>query len=108
MWFSYDGNSFELHDDPQKAKDAADRALGYCTDEAVEGWPEETTSICWGRVVQKAEIVSERPRTGADAVDSCIDLIQEIEMVGGCEYRCNICGGLVVFDGTKPAIRSMR
>lgn len=108
MWFSFDGDSFEIHETPEAAKAIADAALKDYEDSACDGWDEAAYQVCWGRVIQRATVVNERDRRPEDAVDPDIDTIHEIELFGDIEHRCNICGGLVVFDGTPPAIKSMK
>jgi len=103
MWFSFDGESFTTHETREEAQKDAQNALEDCRSDAFDGWPEQVYRICWGQVIENATVVVERPRTEDDCVDKNIDTIQEIELRGEYrEYRCNICGGVVRFDGTPP------
>ena len=102
MWFSFDGDDFNAHSTPEDAKKAAAGALDEFRTDAGDGWDEAAYRICWGRVIQSAEVIEERPVGDDDSVDPDIEFIHEIELTGGEEHRCAICGGSVVFDGTPP------
>lgn len=80
LWFCYDGCSFETHNSEREARESAEAALKCCSDEAMDGWPEEVYQICWGKVIQQATVTVEREKTDEDYVSSDIDLIQEIEL----------------------------
>lgn len=81
MWFCYDGECFETYETPEKAKAAADKAMAYCRNEAADGWPEETESICWGKVLVHAKVTMERPATEDEKEWAEWDTYQEIELV---------------------------
>jgi hypothetical protein len=45
----------ELHPTKEAAIASAEDMIGVCREEAAsDGWPEETDTICWGIIVQKA------------------------------------------------------
>lgn len=105
MWFSFDGHQFNTYETAEAAKKDANDALEMFRDEAPEGWAEEAYQVCWGRILEHAEIVSERPATEDDCCVGSVDTIQEINLIGMREYRCGVCGGIVIFDGTAPTER---
>lgn len=103
MWFSCCDGCFELHDTEEEARNAAQEALDDATGNAIDGWPEWVDGIVWGRVVQQVVTLNERKATPEDAIGCEYICEKELHDVD-TEYRCNICGGAVRFDGTKPAI----
>ena len=69
-WFSYDpGNGFEWHATEVQAKDAAENALGYYRDEAVEGWDEEVDQVCWGRIIGQVQETSRIKKPPKEQID---------------------------------------
>lgn len=68
-WFSYSSlESFESHATAEEARAKAQESLDYCRDEAGDGWPEEVTSICWGRVYGEVQETERRKRTDEDVM----------------------------------------
>ena len=60
-------------------------------------WPEEVESVCWGPVFGEStsnDVDDDHPR---DARYTDYKLTDP-----PIQWRCNLCGGLVSFDGTKP------
>ena len=41
----------QVYDTADEARGFAEEALEYARERAGEGWPEDTGSICWGRVL---------------------------------------------------------
>jgi len=78
MYFSYDfnGNGFETHKTEEKAKESAQQALDYEKGEAVcDGWGDDVTRICWGKVIETVKVVpgSERKATKDEPFDDYLD-----------------------------------
>lgn len=66
------GDGFTLHKTPEDARAKAEEALDYCRDAASDdGWPEETSWICWGRVEQQVTLIHSEPDTSGrfDAIE---------------------------------------
>jgi hypothetical protein len=60
VYFAYDGGIFEeftVHATPEAAKADAESALDSHADGDFAAW-EGGTQVCWGRIVEKAEVVS--------------------------------------------------
>lgn len=70
-WFSYDpGDGFETHDTESAARERAEKALDYYKDEAPsDGWNEEVTQVCWGKVSQQVQETMRKRRPPADQLD---------------------------------------
>lgn len=82
-WFSYDQNEGLLfHDTEQEARASAELFLDSYRDEAPDGWAEEVTQICWGRVYGDVREVERRPRNEDDVcVSSEIEEIVDYALV---------------------------
>lgn len=53
-YFCYDPETgFETHNTTEGAKQAAEDAIDYYRDHADEGWSEEVTGVCWGKILQR-------------------------------------------------------
>lgn len=54
-WFSYDpGAGFEVHESSQAAENRASECLDYYkADAPSDGWSEEVTQVCWGKVSEQ-------------------------------------------------------
>jgi hypothetical protein len=80
-YFSYDpnGDGFCRHDTADAAKDAAEQALEYEKKEAKEGWSEEVTGICWGKLCQGIKELSRRPVTEEDCCCGTPDYDEIVE-----------------------------
>lgn len=106
MWFSYDGETFETHNTEAEAAAAARRAMEDWSDSAADnGWDELSTQVVYGKIthavrVEPVEITDDnRYKIPAD----CAGLENHyLEQIAPDERRCNICGGVVSFDGTPP------
>lgn len=73
-FYSYDENEgFRRHATLDEAEAAAKSALEFYKDNAADGWPEETTEVCYGAVLG---VVVETARKGR-----CLD----VECDGECE-----------------------
>ena len=74
-WFSYDpADGFETHDTETAARERAEKALQYEKDEAAgDGWNEEVTQICWGKVAQQVEETSRKDRPPDSELDCGVD-----------------------------------
>jgi hypothetical protein len=70
-WFSYDpGDGFETHDTEQAARERAEKSLDYYKDDAPsDGWNEEVTGICWGKVAQKVAETMRKTRPPKEELD---------------------------------------
>lgn len=82
MYFSFDGDNFEIHNTEQEARDCAEDALDYFRVESVEGWRDESMNICWGKVSQSVRVTEERPVNEDDPCRSNgIEIYQKRELV---------------------------
>lgn len=82
MWFCYDGAYMEFFDRPELAKAKAEENLADCRkDAAIEGWSEDTEEICWGKVMGKVAVISERPTEEDDCVDDWFETVAEMELI---------------------------
>ena len=74
-WFSYDPcDGFETHATETAARERAEKALQYEKDEAAgDGWNEEVTQICWGKVAQQVEETSRKQRPPDSELDCGVD-----------------------------------
>jgi hypothetical protein len=70
-WFSYDpGDGFETHDTESAARERAEKALDYYKDDAPsDGWSEEVTQVCWGKVSQQVQETMRKRRPPAAELD---------------------------------------
>jgi hypothetical protein len=62
MFFSYDpnGSGFRFHETEEEAKKEANDAFEYengCAHD--DGWSDEATDICWGKVLERVQIIEE-------------------------------------------------
>ena len=63
MYFSYDGETFEIHETEELAKAEADLAMEFWQDHACDsGWDELSTQVCYGKVTH-AVLVEKIPVT---------------------------------------------
>ncbi len=75
-WFSYDpeGDGFVFHDSEEQAKARATREFEVACDYAAsDGWGEDPTHICWGRVMERATEVSRKKAEAGSQFDEIID-----------------------------------
>ena len=61
-FFSYDGVEFETHSTEAEAKAVAENAMENYQDEAMDGWDDASTDICYGKVTHGV-IVKEIEKT---------------------------------------------
>lgn len=107
MFFSFDGVSFEAHNTEEEAAKRAAEAMVFWHEDADEGWNDLSDQVCYGRIthavrVERCEVTDEnRHMVPPDTTEIEEHFLEPIE---GPIYRCNVCGGLVRFDGTKPSI----
>lgn len=105
MWFSFDGESFETHGTESEAEAFAQRAMQFWADGADDGWDELSTQVVYGKVthavrVEEIEVNDDNRHlltAGCDGMEH-----HHLEKIVPDEHRCNICGGVVSFDGTAP------
>jgi len=71
QWFSYDPNDrFIFHDTEDKARSAASNALDYYRcGSSDEGWNDNVTKVCWGKVSQRVEQTSLKHRPPPEEID---------------------------------------
>lgn len=104
-WFSFDGLDFETHATEAEAAESARRAMQFWSDSAADGWDELSTAVCYGRIthavgVHPIDVTDENSHQippGCDGLEE-----HTLERIAPTEHRCNICGGVVTFDGTPP------
>ncbi|MFP1927440.1 hypothetical protein ACLEE4_01625 [Lonsdalea quercina] len=83
-FFSYDGIDccFREHDSIEMAVKDAGEALDYCRDIAgSDGWPEETDTICWGVIIQRATMHSKH-QPDPETENTNFDYICEYDLMG--------------------------
>ncbi|AXW87783.1 hypothetical protein AU509_07350 [Lonsdalea britannica] len=83
-FFSYDGIDccFREHESIEMAVKDAGEALDYCRDMAgSEGWPEETDTICWGVIIQRATMHSKH-QPDPETENTDFDYICEYDFMG--------------------------
>lgn len=75
LWFSYDPTyGFETHDTEEAAQSQAEKVMADFKDDAAgDGWDEEVTQICWGKVIQRAEETMRKKRPPEDQLDCGVD-----------------------------------
>lgn len=83
MWFSFDGDNFEIHETESAAKALARLAMDEYRCDAGDGWCEESLRVCWGKVSEHAEVTMSRERTDEDdaMIAPGIDTVEERELV---------------------------
>lgn len=109
-YFSYgaDGD-FSEHATAEDARNSAEDYLQTERDNAQDGWDECVHNICWGRILGRVTQTETRECTPEEKEAYGFDEIWEFDLVESKEtYRCNVCGGLVQFDGTAPTIKSKK
>ncbi len=78
-FFTYDsGGSYEEHDTAEAAIKFAEGCIDDYRGDACDGWSDETGSIVWGVIMQRATVTGLRP---IDEGDSCAEGITEC-----CDY----------------------
>lgn len=105
MWFSFDGESFQTHNTEQEAKDLAELAMQDWQDRAGDGWDDQSTQVCYGKVthavrVEEIEITEENSHLVPPGCEGAENHF--LEPIGPATHDCNICGGSVQFTGGKP------
>ncbi|MFP1862297.1 hypothetical protein [Lonsdalea quercina] len=83
-FFSYDGidHCFQEHDSIEMAVKGAGEALDYCRDIAgSDGWPEETDTICWGVIIQRATMHSKH-QPDPETENTNFDYICDYDLMG--------------------------
>ena len=105
MWFSFDGESYETHETEEAAKTAAELAMDDWQDGAEDGWNDNSSYVAYGIVTHAVRVETiEITEENAHSVPQSCDGIEHhhLEKIVPDSRRCNICGGVVQFDGTKP------
>lgn len=75
-FFMFDpDNGFETYQFAEQAQRAAEEAIDYYRGDAVDGWPDEVSQVCWGEIKQETQQVGLRPREEDDP--------------GSCEMICD-------------------
>lgn len=105
MWFSFDGENFETHETEAEARELAELAMQDWEDCAGDGWHENARHVVYGKVthavrVEEIEVTEENAHMvphGCEGIEH-----HHLEKIVPNDYRCNICGGIVSFDGTPP------
>lgn len=92
QFFVNTGDGIEVVNSRDEAIKLAQEAIDGWRDCCDPGWPEEVANVFWGEIHSTA--------TADDRGDDCVEYVLS---ESPAEWRCNICGGLVKFDGTKPA-----
>lgn len=80
MYFSYEpnGDGLTLHKTAKQARDAAEGALDAERDEAQEGWAENVSEICWGRIEGRATLISEHKKRPDEAHECEVTAVYEM------------------------------
>lgn len=92
MFFVNTGDGVEYCKTREEAIALAQKAIDDWRDCCNSEWPEEVENVCWGEVLGESKMI--------DIEDG---MYANYELTAPpAEWRCNICGGLVTFDGTKP------
>lgn len=70
-WFSYDpDNGFETHETEAKARANAEESLHWHKQEAADnGWDENVTQICWGKIMGQVVQTSRETKPPPDQLD---------------------------------------
>lgn len=75
-FFMFEPDSgFETYKTAEEARAAAEEAIDYYRGDAVDGWPDEVSQICWGEIKQESQQTGLRPREEGDP--------------GSCEMICD-------------------
>lgn len=94
-YFVNTGDGVDFYDSREKAIAAAQNAIDGWRDCCDPEWPEEVESVCWGPIAGES-IPQHRGAEG--------EYLEYELSIPVIEWRCNLCGGLVLFDGTKPGV----
>lgn len=91
-FFVNTGDGVEYCDTQEEAIALAQKAIDEWRDCCDPEWPEEVENVCWGPVLGESTMIDieDGQYANYELTDSPI------------QWRCNLCGGLVSFDGTKP------
>lgn len=95
QYFVHTGDGYEIYDTCEKAKQAAQDAIDAWRDCCDPGWPEEVANVFWGPIFGQSK--PEDRGENNEYVEWVLESTHQ-------EYRCEPCGGIVRFDGTKPGI----
>lgn len=74
-------NGFETFDTEDEAKSNAQECIDYYRSEANEGWSDEVTQICWGKIEQQATEFDSKPLIS--------ELRSELNIVAGIYIYCD-------------------
>ena len=92
MFFVNTGDGFDFYNTEEEAIQAAQDAIDDWRDACDPEWPEEVENVCWGKVLGTS--------IGHESEDG--KYIEYELSESNQEWRCNLCGGIVRFDGTAP------
>lgn len=85
-FFSYGSeHGFEWHKSAKEAIDSAEGAIDDYRGDACDGWDDETSSVCWGVIMQRSTMVDERPRTEDDSCDPAIETVCDYALLPNIE-----------------------
>lgn len=82
-YFCYDpnGSGITFHETEEEARKEAVSVLDAEAEGAVEGWSEEVTEICWGKIQQRVMEKNRRPVTPDDYCYGQCDEVVDYELV---------------------------
>ena len=84
-YFVFTGEDFELHPTAEAAKAAATDCIEGWRDNAADGWPDEVSRVCWGKVVEAAVEGNRVERCRDPDCDGECDLSH----LTGVDYECD-------------------
>lgn len=93
-YFVNTGDGVEFHDSLVNAQQAAMDAIEGWRDCCDPDWPEEVEQVCYGEILGESKAV--------DCGENGEFVRYELEE-SESRWRCQVCGGLVQFDGTPPS-----
>ena len=56
MYFSYDGEDFNMHETEAEAKADAENAMDNWQEDAYDGWDDSSTQVCYGKITHDVRI----------------------------------------------------
>ena len=60
QWFSFDGESFEVHNSEEEARHYAEQAMDTWSDDASDGWDPCSTQVCYGKLTHAVRVDTRR------------------------------------------------
>ena len=83
-WFSFDGDTFEVHDSEQKARETAENAMVDYHSDAVQclEWCEESLEVCYGIVTHHAAVTTTLIQSGDELLyPECTTQVETHELI---------------------------